>query len=159
MRSRRAWQEHDQEDVLLRIARRTDFDSPGPRLGFVRAQFPDRFAQRAIFVVVSVVDEKLKPAAANGVDNRILGQQDLAFEAAATMPGTILRRYHNAEAVGKQRRRFDRMQQPALPKRRFGCRDLIENDHDVIDMIVTEDAPETLDASGARRERSPAGTQ
>ena len=51
------------------------------------------------------------------------------------------------------------MQQPALPERRFGCRNLIENDHDVIDMIVTEDAPEALDASSARRKCPVAGTQ
>ena len=103
-------QKNDEEDVLPRILRRTYLDPPGAGLAVVRAPLPDQLAQRAVLVVVLVVDEELEPATADRVDHRIPGQQDLAVEHAAAVPGPFLWRYGNAEATRSYGRLLDRMQ-------------------------------------------------
>ena len=79
MRSTYNRYEHDEEHVLLLVSRGTDLDAPGSGLGIVRAQLPDKIRERAVLVVVAVIDEELEAATADSVDQRFFRQQDLPF--------------------------------------------------------------------------------
>src|ERR1700676_2990658 len=91
---------NDQKLIVGRILGRAYFDSPASRLAVGRAKLSDRLVERTVLIVILVVDENLEPVPADRVDQRVPGQQDLAGQPAAAMPGSLLWGDSDAEPAG-----------------------------------------------------------